>query len=209
MFDQKEAYQYKSYMANLDGARIKVVPFRQYVRAYSPQRMTPYRTAEAMAEMFTAAVRDPIQSQNSDDLFSLKLGLTEDKTALILDEIKARDQIKYDNLGRLYDDLIQVGKWRLERAFPDNYKQDKTWSDLNKMELSIRDQIRRELKDAAKDAAFPSKDLRESLLEFKIQNQKANMLRDDSLESVVEGGVMEPDSSYQKPGDLNQPGTYN
>jgi len=52
------------------------------------------------------------------------------------------------------------------------------------MELQIRDQIRRELKDFAKDIAFPAKDLRESLLEFKLQNQKANMM--GGLDDVLE-----------------------
>ena len=204
MFDQKEAYQYNNYMANFNGAKIKVVPFTQYVRAYSLKQMTPYKTAEAMAEMFTQAVKIPQNQQDSDDLFAQKLELTESKTTLILDEINARDNIKYDNLNRLYKDLNRVHNWRLERPFPDNYMQDRTWSDLNKMELSLHDQIRRELKDASKDVAFPTKDLRESLLEFKLQNQKANMLKDDTLELMVESGVMEPDGSNKQPGDSYQ-----
>ena len=204
MFDQKEAYEYKNYMANLKGARIKVIPFMQYTKAYSLRQMTPYKTAEAMAQMFTEAVMMPQHSQDSDDLFAQKLELTENKTALIIDEIKAREGIKYDNLKRLYKDLNRVENWRLDRPFPDNYLRDKTWSDLNKMELSLHDQIRRELKDATKDIAYPTKDLRESLLEFKLQNQKANMLKDDSLELMVESGVMEPDGSNKQPGDLNQ-----
>jgi len=204
MFDQKQAYEYKNYMANFKGAKVKVVPFTQYVRAYSLKQMTPYKTAEAMAEMFTQAIKMPQNSQDSDDLFAQKLELTENKTALIIDEIKAREGIKYDNLKRLYNDLNRVANWRLERPFPDNYLRDKTWSDFNKMELSIHDQIRRELKDATKDVAYPTKDLRESLLEFKLQNQKANMLKDDTLELMVESGVMEPDGSNEQPGDSYQ-----
>lgn len=203
---QKEAYEYQNYMAQLEGARISVAPFRHYVRAYHPGQMTPYKTAEAMAQMFMEAVREPQQSGDSDDFFGQKLELNQDKTGLILDEIRARNSLSDGNLQRLYDDLNRVENWRLERPFPDNYKQDKTWSDLNKMEMSIRDQIRRELKDTAKDTAFNAKDLRESLLEFKVQNQKADMLKDNnsefSIDTVVESGEMEPDGSHQYSGDF-------
>ena len=54
------------------------------------------------------------------------------------------------------------------------------------------------MKDAAKDGAFPRKDLREALLEFKLQQQKANMLDLSSLEQTVEGGAIEPEGSYNQ-----------
>lgn len=113
-------------------------------------------------------------------LFGNKKELSQYKIDLILGDISARDRIRYDNLRSLYDDLLKIDNWRLKRDFPFNYATDKIWTDLNKMELQIRDQIRKELKDAAKDTAFPSKDLREGLLESKINEQKSKML--DGLE---------------------------
>ncbi len=76
------------------------------------------------------------------------------------------------------------------------------------MELQIRDQIRRELKDAAKDTAFPAKDLREGLLEFKLQNQKSQMMMDmNDVNDVNQIGGLEkeigPDGPQEQTGDLN------
>ena len=71
------------------------------------------------------------------------------------------------------------------------------------MELQVREQIRRELKDFAHHIAFPQKDLRESLLECKLQNRKSEMMED----TLKGGGLDETiglDSSYHYPGDTNQ-----
>ena len=121
-----------------------------------------------------------------------------------MSEIKDRDSLLKDNIARLYDDLLRVQNWRLERPFPHCYATDRTWTDLNKMELNLRDQIRRELKDAAKDGAFARKDLRETLIEFKQQQQKANMLDLSSLEQTVEGGTIKPEGFFKQAGDLYQ-----
>jgi hypothetical protein len=57
------------------------------------------------------------------------------------------------------------------------------------------------MKDAVRDISFPQKDLRESLLEFKLQTHKNRLLEGD-LE-------MELDSSYlPHTGDTNSKGTY-
>jgi len=198
MFDQKENYHYQSnYLPNLEGARINPVAGMQYVKVYHPSRNGPRTMSEQVASAF---MQDAKESANKDDfegIFRQKVEASADRTALILGEISQRDSLKYDNLKRLYDDLIRIENWRLARPYPLNQSMDRTANEFNKMELSIRDQIRRELKDAAKDTAFPSKDLRESLLEFKLQNQKSSML---------EGGLeMELDSSQQQTGDSYQP----
>ncbi|VBB44964.1 hypothetical protein TRIP_B350131 [uncultured Desulfatiglans sp.] len=111
--------------------------------------------------------------------------LSEDRVSLILGEIHGRETLKHDNLARLYDDLLKVRNWRLERPFPEYYQKDRIWSDLNRMEIQIREQIRRELKDAARDTSFPQKDLRESLIDFKLQSQKAQMM-EGGLEMSLE-----------------------
>ena len=110
--------------------------------------------------------------------------MAEDRIDLILGELDSRDRLKYENLGRLYSDLLRVSSWRRELPFPDRYQRGRTWTQLNQMELSLRDQIRRELKDSVRDTAFPGKDLRESLLEFKLQNQKSQLL--GGLDEVIE-----------------------
>ena len=181
MFEHKEAYHYQNYAPNLAGARIKIAPGMTF---YKPKRPTSYTVPQAMADSFREGLKSINTTPDFDDMFRQKVDLAEDRTGLILGEISGRDYLRYDNLTRLYDDILRVDSWRLEIPFPENYQKGRSWSDLNKMELTIRDQIRRELKDFAKDTAFPAKDLRESLLEFKLQNQKANMM--GGLDDVLE-----------------------
>jgi len=204
---QKEKYSYENYLSQLEGARLHVMPKKpgiEYVRAYDPKQNSPYTMTQAMAEAFMQNTLKPPNSADSDDFFQQKKELSEDKIGLILSEINLRDRLKYDNLGRLYDDLLRIDNWRLTPPFPQNYATDKTWTDLNKMELQIRDQIRRELKDAAKDTAFPAKDLREGLLEFKLQDQKSQMMMDMNQMDI--GGLeneIGPDGPQKQTGDLN------
>jgi hypothetical protein len=181
IFDQKEAYDYQKYVPNLSGARLKVV---SRTASYKPQKPTSYTVPQAMADSFMEGVRSIQKAPDFDDMFIQKVDLAEDRTNLILGEIRGRDYLRYDNLARLYDDLLKVNIWRLEIPFPENYQKGRAWNDLNKMELQLRDQIRRELKDFAKDTAFPAKDLRESLLEFKLHNLKVTMM--GGLDDVIE-----------------------
>ena len=191
MVDQKEAYNYQIYMGKLDGAKLKVVPGIQYLGAYSS---TPY----SVADHFMKNATDSHNNPDSDDFLKQKVELSEDRIGLILGEICAREGLRNDNLSHLYYDLLKVRNWRLERPYDANYMKDKTWMELTKLELQLSDQIRRELKDSAKDIAFPQKDLRQSLLEFKLQNRKATMLDIGDLEADVMG----PDGSYQPTGDM-------
>ncbi|MFC1829022.1 hypothetical protein ACFL0O_05365 [Thermodesulfobacteriota bacterium] len=201
MFEQKEAYHYMAnYLPGLEGARINIVEGMQYIKTYHPARNGPATMSEQVTQAFMQEAVESQKNADFDDFFKQKVNLSSDRIGLVLGEITQRDNLKYDNLKRLYDDLLKVDNWRLERPYPFNYAKDKTWTDLNKMELQLRDQIRRELKDSVKDTSFPQKDLRESLLEFKVQNQKSQML---------EGGLeMELDSSHQEQkGDSYQPQT--
>ncbi len=101
----------------------------------------------------------------------------------------------------LYEDLLKINNWRLERPFPDYYSKDRIWADLNRSELQIREQIRREMKDSARDMSFPQKDLRESLLEFKLQTHKNRLLEGD-LEMGLDGSYL------TQTGDINSKQTY-
>lgn len=193
IFDQKDAYDYQKYIPNLSGARLKVVSSSA---SYKPQKPTPYTVPQAMADAFREGVKTIQAGSDFSDLFNQKVELSDNRIELILGEIQARDHLGYNNLKRLYDDLFRVSTWRREIPYPQNYQKDRTWSDLNRMELQIRDQIRRELKDFARDTAFPVKDLRESLLEFKLQNQKANMM--GGLDDVIE-----PDGLKSTEGDMH------
>jgi len=204
IIQEKEAYHYNNYISNLKDAKIVDMPGMNYTRMYCLQKNTPYTTAEAWAEAFRESVQKSQNSSNFDDFFQQKVELSDDNINLILAETRARENLKYENLNRLYEDLFRIDKWRAEVTFPQNYLKDRTWSDLNKSELQIRDQIRRELKDSAKDMAFPNKDLRHGLLEFKLQKNKANMMDfgglDEMIEPVGSYKNMESDMHYnQKP----------
>lgn len=181
MYDQSDAYHYRNYAPTLAGAAIIPSPSPAF---YRPHKPSPYLVPQAMAESFREGLKSIDKAPDLDDLFHQKVEIAGDKIDLILGEIQARDRLRYDNLARLYDDLLRVSSWRQEISFPENYQRGRTWSDLNKAELQLHEQIRRELKDAAKDTAFPSKDLREGLLEFKIQERKSRMM--DSFEEVPE-----------------------
>jgi len=188
--DQKEAYRYTNYIRNLHGSTLKIVPVMPFQIAYT----SPQRSPHAMAASFMEKTNE--NTHDFGDFFTHKKELAEDKVNLVMDEIDLREGLKCDNLTLLYEDLLRIDNWRLERPFPENYNIDRIWSDLNRSELQIREQIRREMKDSARDTAFPQKDLRESLLEFKVQNQKNQMMEGD-----LEMGL---DSTYQtKTGGIN------
>ena len=195
--DYNEANYYKNYLPDLRGAKISVVPGILPIISQKPLNITPYE----MAEQFIETVNDSQDKAYLEDFFNQKKELSDDRVNLVLGEIHIRETLKNNNLAGLYDDLLRVSNWRHDRPFPDYFKKDKIWSDLNRMELQIREQIRRELKDAARDTSFPQKDLRESLLDFKLQSQKAHMLQ-GGLEMSLEG-------SYQpEKGDLYQHQNY-
>jgi len=193
MMDYNEANYYQNYLPDLRGAKISVVPGILPLTTHKPLNITPY----GMAEQFIETVNDSQNQSYLDDFFNQKKELSDDRVNLVLGEIDIRETLKNDNLAGIYDDLLRVSNWRLDRPFPDYFKKDKIWSDLNRMELQIREQIRRELKDAARDTSFPQKDLRESLLDFKLQSQKAQMLQ-GGLEMSLEG------SHQPEKGDLYQ-----
>lgn len=187
MFDIKEAYTYKDYLPGFVGATIREVPGTSIYSAYKPSKITHYMAVTMMADAFMEAVKSPEKPLDFDDFMGQKVELSEDKTRLILADITERNNLAYDNLGSLYDDLLRVENWRLQIQYPQCYERGRTWADLNKMELDLRDKIRRERKDTSKDVSFNSRDLREGLLEFKVNTRKGQMLDSDpDLESTLE-----------------------
>ncbi|MBC8395039.1 MAG: hypothetical protein H8E17_21020 [Deltaproteobacteria bacterium] len=194
MFDEKEANYYQNYISSFKGAKITVLPTMDFPINYNVKRKTPYM----LAEYFMKQAEIPGTTSYLDDLFNQKKELAEDKVNLVLEEITGRERLREENLSDLYQDLMRINNWRLEMPFDQYYQKDRTWSDLNKMELQIRDQIRRELKDCARDTSFPQKELRESLLYFKQKTQKARIM-EGGLEMSLEGS-----DKYEK-GDQHQP----
>ena len=188
--DAEDAYRHEGYFNNLKGAKLTVLPTMPAI-IETPSAM-PFHTDSAMN--FIDSI-NRVSSNEDFDLFAQKKEIGEDTIRLIMEELNARERLRMENLTSLYEDLLRIENWRQERTFPDNYKKDRLWSDLNSSELKIREQIRREMKDAVRDMAFPQKDLRQSLLEFKLQAQKNQLLNDD-LEMALE-------SPYQPTGDLN------
>jgi hypothetical protein len=199
----KQTYHYRKYSPEMQGAKLKIIPGMQYINAHKPRTTQFYTTPSAMAQTFiTYAQRQPENTQFQ-NFFQQKVESSQDKISLILGELNGRDTLKQDNISRIYQDLLRVDNWRIQRPYPESYLKDRTWHDLNKLELELREQIRKELKDSAKDTNFPQKDLRESLLEFKLQNQKSQMLDMSDLENEIKGGGIEPDGSNQYKGDIH------
>jgi len=194
MFDEKEANYYQNYISSFKGAKITVIPTMDFPINYNVKRKTPYM----LAEYFMKQAEIPGTTSYLDDLFNQKKELAEDKVNLVLEEITGRERLREENVSDLCQDLMRINNWRLEMPFDQYYQKDGTWSDLNKMELQIRDQIRRELKDCARDTSFPQKELRESLLYFKQKTQKARIM-EGGLEMSLEGS-----DKYEK-GEQHQP----
>ena len=194
MFDQKEANYYQNYIPDLQGGKLTVLPTMDFSIDYVSRRNTPY----IVAEEFMKRAESPGKMSYLDDFFNQKKELSEDRVNLVLEEITGRERLREENVSDLYQDLMRINNWRLEMPFDQYYQKDRTWSDLNKMELQIRDQIRRELKDCARDTSFPQKELRESLLYFKQKTQKARIM-EGGLEMSLEGS-----DKYEK-GEQHQP----
>jgi len=186
-FNHKEKYMYDNHLESLNGAKVKEIPLLQYSTMpvndlhilYSPC------SQKIFSDSFMETARSSHSDFNIDDIFQQKLTLTEDRTYMIINDIMEKETLHKSNLARLYDDLFTVSKWRKQRPHPEKYFKDKTWMEFNKMELLIRDQIRRELKDSSKALSFDQKDLRDSLLEFKKQSQK-NQIMGSMLEDTIQ-----------------------
>ena len=197
----KEAYLYSRHLddiglfSNTNDAKIRVLPgIFNYLRVYDPKRNSAYTMTEEVAKAFMEDATKPQKESQLEDFTKSEIELSENNINLILGEIQGRERLRNDNMKSLYDDLFRVYNWRNCRSFPENLATDRIWGDLNKMELDLRDKIRRELKDSVRDTSFPQKDLRESLLEFKTKNTESQSLGDltDNLESGLE---MELDNS--------------
>ena len=179
----QEAYRYNrhldysSFFSNTNSAKLKFLPsILSYVRVYDPKRNNAYTMTNEMAQVFMQESQNPTKKPEIEDFAQNEIGMSEDKINLILGEIKSRERLRNDNLDSLYGDLFKIYNWRNCRTFPMDMATDNVWLDMNKMELDIRDKIRRELKDSVRDTSFPEKDLRESLLEYKTKNQESQML---------------------------------
>jgi len=200
MFDQKEANYYQNYISGLQGAKLTVLPTMNFPIDYVSKRNTPY----IVAEEFMKRAESPGKMSYLDDFFNQKKELSEDRVNLVLEEITGRERLREENISDLYQDLMRINNWRLERQIDQYYQKDRTWSDLNKMELQIRDQIRRELKDCSRDTSFPQKELRESLLDFKQQTKKAQMM-EEGLEMSLEGSDKYEKGEQYQPTHQDQP----
>ena len=165
---KKEAYDYSGYIGNLDGAQVRIIPGeRPYVRSY-PTRFE--------------RILDPTETDSA-DFPAIKKAKYRDKVDLVLDELSRREFIKYDNLMRIYGDLLNVYELKFQLDPTHFYTKSKTWLDLFNQELNLKKQIRSELRDMYKDTMQASKELRESLLEYKVSAQKYKLF---SIEDVLD-----------------------
>lgn len=192
------------YQTSLEGATIRPVPITPYTPIAGEATFLQNENSDpqSRAQSFMESAQSSTDNFSIDDIFHQKLSLTKDRTELILDEIQDINAVRCSNLSRLYEDLFMIDQWRCQRSFPENYLKDKTWMDFNKMELQIRDQIRREMKDAMRAKSFNEKDLREALLDFKKQNQKSQLMgtmwADENIDVNPKGGG----ETYNMTGDI-------
>ncbi len=199
-FNHKEKYLYDNYFNSHKGATMAPIPVEKYTRVadFTSDLIEPVSRQKLKVERFVNSVENPDSPNNIDDIFHQKLSLYQDRTYLIVNEILEKETLHKQNLAMLYDDLLMIDNWRIQRPYPENYSKDRTWMDFNKMELQIRDQIRREIKDSMRSVSFAEKDLREALLDFKKQSQKNQM-----MESMLENTVNNPGGgTYNIAGDL-------
>jgi len=191
----EEEYLYNSYRTSYfsesDGVKLRVLPsVLKYVRQYDPKRHSPYTMSREVVDEFMKHSKEEGKQANLEDLSQIDIEQSADKINLVLGEIKGRSHIMENNLSLLYEDLFRVYNWRHCRPYPSNIVADKTWLELNKIELDIRDKIRREVKDSARDLSFQQKDIRESLLEHKMRTKESQAF-DYDCEQDVSGGLEE------------------
>jgi len=202
--DQKEKYNYKihtsKYLSNLAGGKIKEVDWTHYVSVHNPKIHSGYTLGD-LARGFMDTFKSSQNTNQEPDFLAQKNELADDRVDLTIAEVEAREQIRFDNLQRLYDDILRIDNLKLKLSHPDDYLPDKTQIDLFKLEIQAREMVRRELKDAAKDLGFVNKDLRESLLESKAQHQKTAFMS-SGLEAELDSEPTDITPPYQPWGGL-------
>lgn len=165
--DNNEHYEYRDGIEKLEGSKIKVVPF-----------WTPCKPAYTAWESVLRPTRT-----DSADFPAIKSAKYRDKVDLVLEELLRREKVKYKNLMKIYGDLLDVYQAKIELDPSHFYTKSKAWLDLFGQELNLKKQIRSELRDMYKDTLQASKELRESLLEYKVQAQKYKLF---SIEDVLD-----------------------
>ena len=169
---EKERYHYQNYIGKFAGAKVRVLPTETYkIASY-----TPFKSALDI-------LNEPPGRVPIDDFMALKVGRYRDKVDLILDELGRRERVKVDNLDRIYNDLLNVYEAKIQLDSSHFYTKSQPWRDLFNQELNLKVQIRSELRDMYRDTQRASEQLRDSLLEHKIQGQKMRMF---SIEDVLD-----------------------
>jgi hypothetical protein len=189
-------YDYLIYSGRIDSGKIRVIYPFEIVNFY--RNLSPGHNPDSPFERTYTFLSKAEAAPYNDDLFGQKLDLTKDRKDLILSEIRNRDRLLNENLKGLYDDLLMLDNWRLAHD-PTGYIRDQTWQRHNEMELNLRSQIRRELADAMRDSSFSEKDLRHSLLEIKLNNQKAQILGGGLENMMGPDGSNEPSRGDYSP----------
>ena len=170
---EKEAYDYRNYFkGGLAGSKIKVLPSSCYIQEPYVPFVSAYDLLYNQKSM--PELEDPMQ---------LKSFKYRDKIDLIIDDLGRREKIKYDNLCRIHDDLMDVYQAKVSLDPSHFYTKSQPWRDLFSQELNLKQQIRSELRDMYRDTQRASEQLRDSLLEHKIQSHKMKMF---SLEDVLD-----------------------
>ena len=189
MSQLKNNYNYEAYISSFQEATIRLLPTLPYMTPPTlPERDIAAKAAFTLIER--AAVSGTEQKNDAFDFFSQKNEIARDKADLIWADIQERATLRNNNIRQLYDELLRIDNWRLERPFPESYQKDRIWLDFIKMEIKIREQIRRELQDSLRDTSFSKKDFRESALDFKKLQQKQSILA-GGLEQTIQ-------ETYQK-----------
>lgn len=184
-YEPFEYHQYK-YVYLTYGNRnscylVRETPFERYARKYHPKSLSPKTMAESFLESSSSG-----KGESIDDLFAGKLELGRDRIDLLLDLVEQQEMIKYRNLASLYYDLFTLERLQTERPYPENYRFDSTRMKLTEDKLRVCEGIRKELQSHSKSLSFISRDLVNSLIDFKRQNKRQGLFLDDPLSGPLQ-----------------------
>jgi hypothetical protein len=158
-----------------------------YQRKWLPNSVVagdPYAYGVAVAE----AVSGKDSGEGGiEDIFGLKKESARTKISLILGWLRERRHTFRQNLRNCYASLLRIGNLRIQLPFDKTYYKGREWSDLNKMELQVIEQINRERSELFRDCSPFVRDLIQALCEYQAEKSKDAAFNLGSIDELING----------------------
>jgi hypothetical protein len=151
----------------------------------------PYEYAKQAVQAY---ITDRRYLQNFDpnkDIFSLKSDQAAERIQLIKGDMRITNHVTEQNLKSLYQELLMLGTWEMQLPFEKVYSKERTWLDLKKMVLDVRKQIREEIRSSARDTAMLRKELRDAILEHRLETKQMRLMDTSTLEKLADETIEE------------------